>query len=364
MPWKNDNGGGWQGGGNRGPWGQGPSGPSGGGRKPSPQDFDDLLQRLQDMLRGLLPSGGRGSWLVPLILVAGFWLYKSLYQVQADETGLVLRFGAYTRAAGPGLHVAVWPIEQMEMVPVLAEQRLSIGESGDEGLMLTGDQNMVEVKFKVLWKISDPVSFQFNIADQNALVQAVAESAMREVVGRTPADEALTSGRLSIQEQVQSIIQTTLDNYNAGIQITGLALENVDPPQKVLDAFEEVQRAQQNQQNLINEAEQYSNQKLREVEGKAAALIEDAKGYKARVVAESQGESQRFVKIYEQYAKAKDVTRQRLFLETMENILSQSNNVIVEGGQGSGILPYLPLPEIQKRSAPPALNSTQGATQQ
>jgi modulator of FtsH protease HflK len=178
-------------------------------------------------------------------------------------------------------------------------------------------------------------------------VQSIAESAMREIVGRTPATEALTTGRLAIQDQVIAITQKTLDDYDAGVLITGLALENVDPPPSVLDAFEEVQRAKQNQVNLINQAEQYSNQTLREADGQSAKIIEDAKGYKARVVNESRGESQRFLKVYGEYAKAKDVTRERMYLETMENVLSHSNKVILEGGQGgSSVVPYLPLPAL------------------
>jgi membrane protease subunit HflK len=305
-----------------------------------------LLRRGKDSLKNVIPSGGRGSWLLPIALVAAFWLFNSVYQIQPDERGIVLRLGAYARTAGPGLHFAFWPVEKMERLRFEAENQTPIGDIGDEGLMLTGDENMVDIKFKVLWKISDAQAFLFNITDnQEQFVQAVAESAMREIVGRTQADEALTTGRLSIQDQVVEITQRTLDSYKAGIQITGLALENVDPPPQVLDAFEEVQRAKQNQVNLINEAEQYSNQKLRRAEGESAKIVEDAKGYKARVVNESLGESQRFLKVLEQYAIAKDVTRERIYLETMEDVLSRSNKVILEGGQGgNSVVPYLPLP--------------------
>jgi membrane protease subunit HflK len=236
----------------------------------------------------------------------------------------------------------------MERLRVQAENQTPIGDVGDEGLMLTGDENMVDIKFKVLWKINDAKKFLFNVQDpQEQVVQSIAESAMREIVGRTPATEALTTGRLAIQDQVIAITQKTLDDYDAGVLITGLALENVDPPPSVLDAFEEVQRAKQNQVNLINQAEQYSNQTLREADGQSAKIIEDAKGYKARVVNESLGESQRFLKVYGEYAKAKDVTRERMYLETMENVLSHSNKVILEGGQGgSSVVPYLPLPAL------------------
>ncbi|MGH6855326.1 MAG: FtsH protease activity modulator HflK [Aestuariivirga sp.] len=350
MPWDKEGGGGNQGPWGQGPWGQGPRKPSGGGpRGPNlPPDLDELLRRGQDKFRNIWPTGGRAAWLLPAGLVALFILFNSVYQVQPDQRGMVLRLGAYTRTATPGLHFVLWPIEKMELLPVAAENQTSIGDAGDEGLMLTGDENMVDIKFKVLWKISDPNLFLFNIADQDKLVRAVSESAMREIVGRTPADEALTTGRLAIQDQVTEIVQRTLDSYKAGIKITGLALENVDPPAQVLDAFEEVQRAKQNQVNLINEAEQYSNQTLRRVEGQAAKIIEDSKGYKARVIAESQGEAQRFEKVYAEYAKAKDVTRERLFLETMELVIGHSNRVLIDQDKNAqGVVPYLPLPAIE-----------------
>jgi modulator of FtsH protease HflK len=275
-----------------------------------------------------------------------------MYQVQPDQRGMVLRFGAYTRTATPGLHFALWPIEKMELLPVAAEKQTPIGDTGDEGLMLTGDENMVDIKFKVLWKIADPNLYLFNIADQERIVRAVAESAMREIVGRTPATDALTTGRLAIQDQVLEILQRTLDSYKAGIKITGITLENVDPPAPVLDAFEEVQRAKQNQQNLINEAEQYANKIKRGAEGEVDKILEDAKGYKARVVNESRGEAERFSKVLTEYSKAKGVTRERLFLETMERVIGNSNRIVLDPGKsGQSVVPYLPLPAIQNNAS-------------
>jgi membrane protease subunit HflK len=359
----------------RGPWGKPPGSPpgnkgggnwgggnKGGGGAGLPPDLNELLKKGKDSLNQVLPQGGgRGVWLLPIAAVAAFWIYNSVYQVQPDERGMVMRLGAFTRTVAPGLHFVAWPVENMELLPVAAEKQTSIGDASDEGLMLTGDENMVDIRFKVLWNISDPQKYLFNVSDQERLVRAVAESAMREIVGRTPATEALTTGRLAIQDQVKDIVQQTLDGYDAGVKITGLALEGVDPPPPVLDAFEEVQRAKQNQQNLINEAERYSNQKLRNAEGDAAKLIEDAKGYKARVVLEAKGEAQRFDSVYDQYAKAKDVTRERLFLETMEKVLAGSNKVIIEQGKnGQGVVPYLPLPAIQNPlPIAPAAGSTQ-----
>ncbi len=358
MPWNKDDDGKNQPPSDRGPWGKPPGGEGpknnwGSGNKGGPgnipPELDDLLKKGRDGLKSVLPQGGgRGTWLLPLAAVAAFWVYSSVYQVQPDERGMVLRLGAYTRTVSPGLQFAPWPLETMELLPVAAENQTPIGDSGDEGLMLTGDENMVDVKFKVLWKIADPQKFLFSVAEQETIVKAVAESAMREIVGRTPASDALTNGKLAIQDQVLDITQRTLDKYNAGVKITGLALEGVEPPSSVLDAFEDVQRAKQDQQKSINEADRYSNQKLRNAEGDQAKLVEDAKGYKAQIVAEAKGEAQRFSSVYDQYVKAKDVTRERLFLETMENVIGKSNRIIMDPSKsGQGVVPYLALPAIQ-----------------
>jgi modulator of FtsH protease HflK len=372
MPWKNEGGGG----GNRGPWGQGPSnnngggGNRGGGGGPTPPDLEEIIRRGQEALKRMMPGGGgmgrgplpqgggtapsagmgRGKWILPLVLLLGYAAFNSIQQVQPDERGVVLRLGQYDRTVLPGLRFALWPIETMERVPVEAEQQTTFG--GDEsGLMLADDQNLVDIRFTVLWKISNPEEYLFNVADQQGLVSAIAESAMREVVGRTPAEIVRTTGRLVAQDQVREIVQRTLTAYKAGINVTGVQLERADPPKQVIDAFEEVQRAEQDRANLINQADQYKNTKLRAVEGDVTRRLEDAKAYKSRVIAEAQGESQRFIKIFEEYSKAKDVTRQRIFLETLEGLMSKSNKVIIEGGQGgSGVVPYLPLPEIQKNT--------------
>jgi modulator of FtsH protease HflK len=359
MPWNSDDDGKTKPPGDRGPWGkppgQGPGGPknpwggnNGNGGGNIPPELDDLFKKGKDGLKSVLPQGGgRGTWLLPLAALAAFWVYNSVYQVQADERGMVLRLGAYNRTVSPGLHFAVWPIEKMELLPVAAENQTSIGDNGDEGLMLTGDENIIDIRFKVLWKIDDPQKFLFNVAEQRALVQAIAESAMREVVGRTPATDALTNGRLAIQDQVVEISQRSLDRYDAGVKITGLALEGVDAPTPVLGAFEEVQRAKQDLQRSINEAEQYSNKVLRAAEGETAKIVENAKGYKAQIVAEAKGEAQRFDKVYAEYAKAKEVTRERLFLETMEQVIGKSKKIIIDPSQGGqGVVPYLPLPAL------------------
>lgn len=364
MPWNKDgNGGGRNPWGGQGPWGQGPGGPSGGGRGPNPPDLDDLIRKGQDSLKNILPmGGGRMTWLVPLLLVLVFIIFRSVYQVQADERGVVLRLGQYTRTAEPGLHFAIWPVETMEKVRFASQRQTEIG-GGSDGLMLAGDQNVVSVRFTVFWRVRDAEAFLFNVSNQETVIRAVAESAMREIIGRTPAEEFRTTGRKVAEDQVFDITQATLDAYKSGVILTGIRLNEADPPPEVRDAFAEVQRAEQDQAKLINEADQYSNQKLRRAEGEAAKVIEEGKSYKAQVVFDAQGESQRFIKVYDEYAKARDVTRERLFIETMEGVLSQSNKVIMEGGTGQGVVPYLPLPEIEKRKPIPP-DPNQGLTQQ
>ncbi|VAX02487.1 HflK protein, partial [hydrothermal vent metagenome] len=246
-----------------------------------------------------------------------------------------------------------WPVERVEILKVTKEQNVTFGDrGGDDGRMLAGDQNMVDIRFTVQWRIADAKKFLFNIREPEALIRVISESAMRDVVGRTAADEVRTKGRFATQEQVKELIQKTLTSYDAGININGVQLEQADPPPEVVDAFEEVQRAEQEQNKLIREAERYRNKLLGEARGEAAQIVEKAKAYKSRVVAESEGEAARFIKIYDEYAKAKDVTRKRLFLETMEEVLAKSNKVIIEGKGGSGVVPYLPLPEIAKQRNP------------
>lgn len=372
MPWSSQNGGGgWRGG---GPWGQrpqgsgGPGSGGGGGGGPSP-DLEEILRKIQERLRQILPGGGGNKliWLVVILGLFGVWLSQSFYMVAPEEEGVVLRFGEYTRSTPPGLHFVIWPIETVETVPVQEENQLNFGEGtrggSPEGLMLAGDQNIVDIRFTVLWKIADAQKYLFNISDQERLVRVVSESAMREVVGRTPAEEIRTRGRQQAQTLVQNLVQDTLDSYEAGILITGVKLEQADPPPAVIDAFEEVQRAEQDQNRFIRQAEQYRNRILGEAQGEAAKTVEDAKAYKARVTNEAQGEAERFVSVYDAYAEAKDVTRKRLFIATMEELLLNSNKVIIEPGGGEGVVPYRPWPEIQQRQASRNQNSSQSVTQ-
>ncbi|WP_054308171.1 FtsH protease activity modulator HflK [Mesorhizobium sp. 1M-11] len=360
MPWNDKSGGGggpWGGGGgnNQGPWGQGPRGPS--GPQGSPPDLEDIIRRGQDRLRSALPGGGGSPavyLLIALVLIAG-WLFKAIYTVQPDEVAVELRFGKpKEQLSEPGLHFHWWPIETVETAKI-SEQLVNIGggaRSGNtSGLMLSGDQNIVNVQFSVAYQVSDPRAFLFDVADPDEMLRQVAESAMREAVGRRPAQDIFRDDRQGIAMAVRENIQATLDSYKAGLNVNAVSIEDAAPPREVADAFDEVQRAEQDEDRYVEESNQYSNQKLGQARGQAAQVREEAAAYKNRVVQEAQGEAQRFISIYDEYAKAPDVTRRRMYLETMERVLRDSSKVIVEpNGNGQGVLPYLPLPALQPKT--------------
>lgn len=359
MPWNQDDDGRNQPPNDRGPWGR----PPGGGKRPGPgqlpPELDDLLKKGKDGFRSVMPlGGGFATWILPLAAIVAFWAYNSVYQVQADERGVVLRFGAYNRTTDPGLHFAFWPAETVETPRVGAVNQFSIASSGKEDQMLTSDKNIIGVPFSVFWRISDAKNYLFNLADQERTIRAISQSAMREVVGQRKAQEILTSNKEAIAAQVLQISQHLLDEYDSGVVVTSINLGEVHAPEEVADAFAEVVRAGQNKQQLINEAELYRNQQVRLAEGNAAKFVEDANAYKAKVVAEAQGDAARFVSIYDQYKVAKDVTRERMFLETMEAIIGQSSKILIDNGKGgSGVVPYLPLPAIK---AAPTTNAGTG----
>lgn len=378
MPWSNQTGnGGWKGGGagnGGGPWGQRPQPPrpGGGGPNNSP-DLEDILRRGSDRLRRAIPGGGGGGGSGPgggaaaiaLLIVLGLgvlWLFKSVYTVQPDEVGVEMLFGKpKTELAEPGLHFIFWPVETVDTVPVVQSQiTLGSNQRGDNsGLMLSGDQNIVDVQFAVLYQVDNPANYLFNVQDPVAMVQQVSESAMREVVGRRPVQDVFRDDRAGIAEEVRSITQSTLDEYGAGVRINGISIEDAAPPPQVADAFDEVQRAEQDEDRFIEEANRYRNQQLGQALGEAAQAREDAAAYKNRVVQEADGEAQRFSAILEEYVKAPDITRKRLFLETMENVLRNSNKIIMEGGEnGQGVVPYLPLNELQRQTSSPNSNAT------
>jgi membrane protease subunit HflK len=375
MPWKNQGGGPW-GSGPKGPWGSGPQ-PVG----PRPPDLEDLLRRGQDRLQQLLPGGyfsGLGV-AVLLIGVVAIWLLSGFYRVQSEELGVVLRFGKYVRDADPGLRYHLpYPIETVLLPKVLRVSTISIGmtliedstrrgrtirDVPEESLMLTGDENIVDVDFTVLWRIkpNGAAAFLFNIQNPEGTVKAVAESAMREVIGRSNIQPILTGARTTTEQAVQQLMQRTLDNYGSGIQITQVQMQKVDPPAQVIDSFRDVQAARADLERLQNEAQTYANRIVPDARGRAAQITQSAEGYKQQAIAEARGQSARFLKVYDEYVKAKDVTRERIYLETMERILGGSEKLVFDGGAAGtqGVVPYLPLGELTPRRQPPATTGQQ-----
>ncbi len=379
MPWNNQ-GGGWQGGGGQGPWGGRP----GGGQQPP--DLEELLRRSQEKVKKIFPGGGGGGGgglgfgggskrpfvIIPLILLT-VWLASGFYRVQPDEQGVVLRFGRWDRTTQPGLNWHIpSPIENVFTPKVTRSNRVEVGFRGaadlgrggasrevpNESLMLTGDENIVDINFVLLWRIKDAGLFLFNIRDPEQTVKAVAESSMREIVGKTPIAEATTEGRRDIEVAALEQIQQILDEYGAGIEVTQVQLQKVDPPNEVIDAFRDVQRAQADRERLQNEAEAFANDILPRARGEAERVLQGAQAYRQEVVAQSEGDAQRFLAVYNEYAKAQDVTTRRLYLETMEDVLRDMNKVVIDkSASGSGVVPYLPLPELERRARERAAES-------
>jgi membrane protease subunit HflK len=365
MPWSNQGGGGWQGGGGQGPWGR-PTGGGGGG--PTPPDLEDLIRRGQDRIRRWVPGlkGTRGILILILIGIA-IWLASGFYRVQPDELGIVLRFGKWTETTQPGLNYHLpAPFETVLKPKVTRVNRAEVGFRSavettgrggavrslpSESLMLTGDENIIDIHFTVFWVIKDAGKYLFNIHEPEIMVKNVSESAMREVIGKSNLQSALAEGRLAIADQGRELTQRILDQYGAGIQITQVELQKIDPPEAVIDAFRDVQAARADQERLKNEAEAYRNDILPRAKGEAERLLQEAAAYKEQAVARATGEAQRFIAVHEEYRQATDVTRRRLYIETMEEILSGMNKIIVDstGGGAQGVVPYLPLPELKRR---------------
>jgi len=358
-----------------GPWGSGPrgGGPWGGNgsgsgprrRGPQPPDFEEILRRGQDRFRRVLPGGFRtgGGIAIVAIAIVVMWLASGFYRVLPDEVGVVLRFGAYNRTTQPGLNYHLpSPIEKVLTPSVTRVNRTEIGYRNAEGtaarggtrqvpeeaLMLTGDENIVDINFTVFWIIKDARAYLFNIRAPDATVKSAAESAMREVIGETPIAQALAEGRGKIETDTQHLLQGILDSYSAGIDVTQLQLLRVDPPAPVIDAFRDVQRALADREKLRNEAEAYRNDIIPRARGAAVGIKQEAEAFRQEIIARSQGDADRFTSVYRAFKAAQDVTLQRLYLETMEEILKSSNKVIIDKSAegGNGVLPYLALPAL------------------
>lgn len=368
MVWNNDGGGRsgspWRPG-NPGPWGQGPNrGPGGGG-----PDFRDRLEQLRDRFRFRRPGGGVGAaGIIMLILVGlGLWLLSGFYTVGPNQVGLNLVFGAYTGKTSPGLNYNwPFPVGSVDKLGVTDRNSFDVGFTSrpdasrpnastqtdvpEESLMLTGDENIADVKFVVFWQIdpSHPEDFAFNVAEPAETVKAVAESAMREVIGRSKIQNILTAERKVIEPEVQQLMQNVLNSYKAGVLVLQVQLQSVDPPDEVIASFRDVTAAQQDQAKLRNQGEAYANTVVPQAKGKAASIVQSAEGYRTQTVAEAKGQASAFDQVYAQYRNAPAVTRERIYLETMEKVLQRSQKVLIDDPNGRGVLPYLPLPELTK----------------
>lgn len=365
MPWNNQSGGGggWKsgGGGGGGPWGQGPGG---GGNQP---DLEEILKRGQDKVKQVMHGSGVPGPLMLLLsavalAIVGFYAFT--FTVRPDELGVVLRFGKFERQEPPGLHFRLpYPIEEVRLPKVTVANRTEIGVRGptdarrtvptqdllEESLMLTGDENIVDIGFVVLWNIKDAAAYLFNIQNPDKTVKEVAESAMREVVGKSKVQDVLTEKRSQIEQDVRDLLQRTLDSYGAGINITQLQMQRAEAPAQVMDAFRDVAAAAIDQRRIENQALAYSNKVIPEARGEVQRILQESQAYKERVIAEAHGEADRFLKVLEEYRKAPDLMRQRLYLETMERVLSSTDKVIIDSNGGQGVVPYLPLDQLQPK---------------
>lgn len=360
-----------------GPWGGGGSGQGGGGNRggnggrgpggepPQIPEIDELMRRGQEQLRVLMggrggPGGGRpkltrGGIVLGLLVVSVVWVFLSFYRVQPEEQSVELFLGRYSATGEPGLNFAPWPLVTAEVIPVTREQIEDIGTGragGDAGLMLTGDENIVDIDFQVVWNINDPAKFLFNLRDPRQTIRAVSESAMREIIAQSELSPILNRDRGLIASRLQELIQSTLDSYNSGMSVVRINFDKADPPQTVIDSFREVQAAEQERDRLEKQADAYANRVVAGARGEAAQVLEEAEGYRARVVNEAQGEASRFTAVLDEYRKAPEVTRKRLYLETMEQVLGDVDKIILdEGSTGSGVVPYLPLNELRRSGA-------------
>ena len=369
MPWSNNSGGPWGGGGDggqgggRGPWGGG-----GGGNRPP--DIDDILRQGREKLRVIVGGGGggrgqgpqlpklgrRGYALIGVAVVA-LWGFASIYTVKPEEQAVELMFGKFFATRNPGLQFAPFPIITYEKRAVTRENTVDIGYDSaqrtrgrdvDSGLMLTGDENIVDIDFQVVWNINDLGAHLFNLAGPTETIRAVSESAMREVIGRSQLSPILNRDRALISQQVQTLIQQTMDSYEAGVNILRVNFDRADPPPEVIDAFRDVQAAAQDRNTQESQAEAYANRALAEARGQAAQVLQEAEAYRAQTVNEAAGEAARFKAIYAEYQLAPEVTRKRLYLETIERVMMGINKIVIDetAAGSSGVVPYLPLNEL------------------
>ena len=356
---------------NESPWGSNPGGKRGGDNNGSgqrrPPNIDDLIRKAQGSVGRIFPGGKNSNKpiFIGLIVLVVLWALSGLYRVLPDEQGVVLRFGKFIKTTQPGLNYHIpFPIEKVLTPKVTKVNRIDVGfrsasdtgrssgvgDVSEESLMLTGDENIVDIDYSVFWVIKDAGKFLFNIQSPLETVKAASETAMREVIAKSRIQSILTEGRSKIENEVQEITQGILDEYGSGIQITQVQTQKADPPDQVIDAFRDVQAARADRERSKNEAEAYANDVIPRARGEAEKILQQAEAYKKEVVAKAEGEASRFLAIYNEYKDAKRVTQERMYLETMEKVLADIDKVIIDKNSGSGVVPYLPLPEIKKKA--------------
>ena len=358
---------------NQSPWGSpppgggGPNNGNGSGTRQQPPSLDDIIRNIQKTFNKFSggKSGGSKPIITGLIIIIVLYVASGLYRVLPDEQGVVLRFGKFVNMTQPGLHYHLpTPFERVLTPKVTKVNRVDVGfrpasdtgrSSGvgnvpEESLMLTGDENIVDINYSVFWVIKDAGKFLFNIQSPIETVKATSETAMREVIAKNNIQTILTEGRASIEIEVQDITQQILDEYGSGIQITQVQTQQADPPAQVIDAFRDVQAARADRERSKNEAEGYANDVIPRARGEAEQVLQQAEAYKKEVVAKAEGEASRFLAIYNEYKNAKQVTQERMYLETMEKVLADIDKVIIDKKAGSGVVPYLPLPELKKKA--------------
>lgn len=363
---------------NQGPWGSWDNNKD---KDKKSNEIDDVIKKGEDFIKKIMQdafkdgsSGGNnnkkskkknsfnntdkkkitGLVFLGLILL---WLSTGFYKVEPDEEAVILYFGKYHSSSTPGLDYHIpYPIGQVIKLSVTNVNTEEFGFSSTnrgsysnrnldaESLMLTGDENIVDIEFQIQWQISDIQNFIFNISDQTSTIRKASESAIREIIARTPISDALAEGKKRIEDQTKTLLQQILDSYGAGVQIALVQLRRVDPPSQVIDSYRDVQTARANNREVINKAESYSNDIIPRAKGKAAKMIEEANAYKQEVIAKAEGEIGRYMQVFKQYKRAKRVTKKRIYLETMERLYSDIDKIIIDGNASkSGVVPYLPL---------------------
>lgn len=350
---------------NQDPWGSGGGGGRrGGGDQKGPPDLDEAFRKLQDSLNGMFGSKKRGGgsgigsggrrggfalvW-ISLVVLLAVWLFNAVYIVDEQEQAVVLRFGKYHETVGPGLNIYFPPIDRKFQANVTRERSYT-----KQGQMLTEDENIIEVPLTVQYRVSDLQAFVLNVDEPEVSLQHATDSAVRHVVGSTAMDQVLTEGREVMASEVKERLQRFLDNYGTGITVTQVNVQSAAAPREVQEAFDDVIRAREDEQREKNQAESYANGVIPEARGQAQRMLEEASGYRDAVISRAQGEADRFTKLVAEYRKAPDVTRERLYLETMQEVMSSTSKVLVTGDKGQNNLLYLPLDKM--------INSRQGSS--